>query len=220
MKYIPKAISHQFLQFTNFVFFTFSNWKQWGFMPQKHKFINAIKLMTYCAHYITIFLLLLTPVGAQTKKPAANIAGLGQPVTQFADWAVFTGIPSQGKICYVASQPKDRLPKGLNRDPAFIMISFRPAEKIINEISLKTGFATKADVDGTLTIGTASFPMFMKGEGGWVKLPLDEPKILAAMKTGSDMSFKGTSMRGNTLTDKYSLAGLSQALEKAMSECK
>lgn len=175
-----------------------------------------------------MILFLSSAAFAQTKpapkpKPAEKAnekTNLGQPITQFADWAVFSGITPQGKICYIASQPKERLPKHLKPDPAFMMISMRPAEKIMNELSMKTGYPTKSDVDGTLTIGAVSFPLFMKGEGGWVKLPADEPKLLAALKTGTTMSFKATSQKGNLLTDNYSLAGLSQALEKATAECK
>jgi invasion protein IalB len=158
--------------------------------------------------------LCITPSFAQVKPPVS------QAVTQFADWAVFISTTAKGKVCYAASPPKTRLPKDLKRDPAFIMISTRPAEKIINEISIQNGFASKIDVDAVLTIGAASYPLFTKGEGAWVKLPADEPKLLVNLKTAATFTVKSTSLKGNALTDSYSLSGLSQALEKVAQECK
>jgi invasion protein IalB len=162
---------------------------------------------------------------AQVKKPEAPKADAkkgneGAAVMQYGDWTVFTGQTPKGKICYAGSQPKERLPKELKRDPAFLLITTRPSDKIINDFSLVTGFAMKKDEDATLTIGTQSFPLFTKDTGAWVKVANDEPKVLAAMKNGQNLVFKANSARGNALSDNYSLNGLSQALERVAAECR
>jgi invasion protein IalB len=162
---------------------------------------------------------------AQTKKPEApkaeaKKAGEGNAVMQYGDWTVFTGQTPKGKICYAGSQPKERLPKDLKRDPAFLLITTRPSDKLINDFSIVAGFGMKKDEDATLTIAGQSFPLFTKESGAWVKVSADEPKVLAAMKAGQNLIFKANSARGNALTDSYSLSGLSQALERVAQECK
>ena len=47
-------------------------------------------------------------------------------VVSFGDWGVYTAQAGRSKICYALSQPKDRLPKDLKRDPAYLFV-FVPA---------------------------------------------------------------------------------------------
>jgi invasion protein IalB len=44
--------------------------------------------------------------------------------------------------------------------------------------------------------------------------------MVDAMRKGADLTVKGTSGRGRTSTDQYSLKGLAQALDKIEQECK
>jgi invasion protein IalB len=157
---------------------------------------------------------------AQSKPTPTKNDKMGKPITQFGDWAVFTGVSGKGKLCYAAAQPTETQPKGLKRDPAFIFITTNPAQKINNDFSVKSGFAMKKESEATLKIEAASFPLFTKEEGAWVKLPTDEAKVIAAMRAGSSLTVKAISARGNEVTDTYSLRGLSQALDKVASECK
>lgn len=172
-----------------------------------------------------LLLCLTTSAFAQAKKPDAKKVETkkgaeGNAVMQYGDWTVFTGQTPKGKICYAGSQPKERLPKDLKRDPAFLLITTRPADKVVNDFSLVTGFGMKKDEDASLSIAGQSFPLFTKDTGAWVKVAADEPKVLAAMRLGQSLTFKANSARGNALTDTYSLNGLSQALERVAQECK
>jgi len=40
------------------------------------------------------------------------------------------------------------------------------------------------------------------------------------MRKGADLTIKGTSSRGTSSTDTYSLKGLSQAMDRVAQECK
>ena len=44
--------------------------------------------------------------------------------------------------------------------------------------------------------------------------------MLAAMKRGGSLVVKASSKRGNATTDRFSLAGIAQALDRAEKECK
>ncbi|MFG1229106.1 invasion associated locus B family protein [Xanthobacter autotrophicus DSM 597] len=154
---------------------------------------------------------------------AAPAAAQGQPqskaVAQFGDWSVYVSTSSP-KVCYAISQPKTRAPEGLKRDPAYFFISTRPGENVKNEVTVTVGFPLKEGSDATLTVGNATLQLYTKDEGAWVRNVADESKLVDAMKRGKDLTVASTSLRGNVTTDKYSLVGLAQALDRVAQECK
>ena len=145
----------------------------------------------------------------------------GQPVqiANFGDWGVFASDTQRGRVCYALSQPKERLPKGLSRDPGYLFISTRPSEGIRNEISIITGFPTKDNADGEMMIGSTKYMLVMKGNSAWLKNPAEDPAALETMKKGAALTAKTTSKKGNVTTDRYSLSGLGQALDRVKKEC-
>ena len=154
---------------------------------------------------------------------AAPAAAQGQPqskaVAQFGDWSVYVSTASP-KVCYAISQPKTRAPEGLKRDPAYFFISTRPGENVKNEVTVTMGFPLKEGSDATLTVGNATLQLYTKDQGAWVRNVADESKLVDAMKRGKDLTVASTSLRGNATTDKYSLVGLGQALDRVAQECK
>lgn len=145
--------------------------------------------------------------------------GQSKPIAQFGDWSVYASTASP-KVCYAISQPKTRLPAGLNRDPAYFFISTRPGENVKNEVSITAGFPLQDGKDATLTVGSLSLQLYTKGEGAWVRNVADEAKLVDAMRKGRDLTVALTSGRGNVTTDKYSLSGIAQALDRVAQECR
>jgi invasion protein IalB len=156
---------------------------------------------------------------AQAARPAASAAGQqGSAVAQFGDWGVFTSTTQRGKVCYAASQPKTRAPTGLQRDPAFFFLTSRPGENVRNEVSLTLGFPLRGDA--TVTIGSTNFAMYTQANGAWIKNAQEEGRMLQAMRAGSQLTVRSTSLRGNVTTDTYSLTGLGQALDRVAQDCR
>ncbi len=94
---------------------------------------------------------------AAKPAPAAGPGGASATlVANFGDWGVYTAPAGRSKICYALTQPKDRLPKNLSRDPAYLFVSFRPAENVRNEVALVMGFPTRENGPAEASIGTAS----------------------------------------------------------------
>ncbi|MEO1065841.1 MAG: invasion associated locus B family protein [Pseudomonadota bacterium] len=148
---------------------------------------------------------------AQAQAPALLEA--------FKDWAAYSVDGPNGKVCYVASQPKDQQPTGVNRDPVFFMVSHWQGRDVKNEASIIIGYPfaenskVTADVDGT------TFTMFTKGDGAWMENVSEENRLVQAMKAGSRMVVKGTSRRGTNTTDTYSLSGITAAINRIDSAC-
>lgn len=151
---------------------------------------------------------------AQQKKTTPGTPTL---VAQFGDWGVY--VNRAGKTCFALTQPKERQPANVKRDPAYFFVTTRPADKLENEISIMAGFPLKEDADVVLTASSMNFPMFVKGNGLWIKEPADEAKLLEALKKDAEITLKLTPAKGAVTTDRYSLTGLTQALERVTKEC-
>ncbi|WP_205800011.1 invasion associated locus B family protein [Microvirga terricola] len=158
---------------------------------------------------------------ATAAKPAQAATGPGGAalLASYGDWGVYTAQSGRSKICYALSQPKERLPKNLSRDPAYLFVSFRPAENVKNEVALVLGYAAKDNAPSSAAIGTSSYALLTKATNAWLKNPAEETQAIAAMSKGQNVIVKAQSTRGNQLTDRYSLNGFGQALDRARKEC-
>ena len=139
----------------------------------------------------------------------------------FEDWTAYSYDAADSKVCYVSSTPKSTEPKGVKRDPAFFLVTNMPGRKppVKGEVSTIIGYPFKEGEPVKLTIDTQSYEMFSKGDTAWVDTGSDK-KIVAAMKGGKTLKVKGTSWRGRTTEDTYSLQGISAALAAIDKACK
>lgn len=159
------------------------------------------------------------PKAAKEAPKPKGAGGDGpQLVSQYGDWGAYVASP-KGKICYALAEPKERKPK-LNRDPGYIFITTRPGENVRNELSVIAGFTLKEGSDATLNVGGMDFPLYTKGDSAWLKNAAEEAKLIEALRKQRDLTVKTTSARGNVTTDRYSLSGIAQALDRVAQECK
>ena len=149
----------------------------------------------------------------------ANKAGKPSQVASYGDWGVFVAQGEKSKTCYALATPKERVPSGLKRDPAYVFIADRPGENVRDEVSVIMGFSMKEGGAARAEIGGAGFDLIAKGTNAWIKSQAEEPQFVEALKKGSKLIIKASSLKGHVTTDSYSLAGLSQALEKVEKEC-
>lgn len=170
----------------------------------------------------------LAPSKIPSEKPVAGrpaAAGPGGSVltASFGDWGVYQAQAGKSRICYALSQPKERLPKALpksvGRNPAYVFVSFRPAENVRNEVAFVMGYTAKETGPAAASLGSMSYALLTKGENAWLKNPAEEGQAIAAMAKTPNLLVKAPSPNGVTLTDRYSLTGFSQALERARKAC-
>jgi hypothetical protein len=155
-------------------------------------------------------------------KPAATPGG-AQPTLlgQYGDWGAYTASPGGKKVCFALAKPSASatIPPNRPRDPAFLFVSTRPAEKVKEEISVIIGYPFKPNLDASAEIGTASFAMYTQADGAWIKNAAEEARMVDAMRKGSDLVVKGESGRGTKTTDTFSLKGIDQALRRIAQDC-
>lgn len=169
----------------------------------------------------------LLSTGAVLLAAAPALAQSADRVATHSDWSVF--VAANPKECYVVSPPKSSVAKRdgkatqVDRGDIRLFVSFRPGEKVANEVSFTGGYPLKDGSSVTLTIGSDKFQLAPgKGDAGewaWTD-PSDDSKAVGAMKRGSSAVLAGTSSRGTQTQDTFSLSGFTAAVEDAASRCR
>ena len=157
----------------------------------------------------------------KAEKPADKGSDKPEQLGSYGEWGAYAAQSGRSRTCYALGQPKERTPKAKLKDAsAYIFISTRPAENIHNEVAINLGYPTKdgsaaiADIDGE------SYELITKGTNAWVKDQSREREFVGAMRGGAKLIVKAASSKGTSTTDSYSLKGLSDALARAVQECK
>jgi invasion protein IalB len=163
------------------------------------------------------------PAAPKPPAPAAAPAG-AQPnlLGQYGDWGAYAATAGGSRVCYALATPASTRTNPANRprDAVYLFISTRPAENVRNEVSVIIGYQLKPDSEVNVEIGNNKFVMYTKGDGAWISNAAEESRMVETMRKGADIVVTGTSSRGTQSTDRYSLKGLSQALDRTAKECK
>jgi hypothetical protein len=160
------------------------------------------------------------------KPPAAATAAAGgaQPklLGQYGEWGAYTASPSGKKVCFALAKPtsSETVPPNRPRNPVFVFISTRPADKVANEVSIIIGYPFKPGTEASADIGSTSFALYTQQDGAWIKNAADEANLVSAIRGGDSMVVKGASAKGTQTTDTFTLKGASQALDRVAQECK
>jgi len=156
--------------------------------------------------------------------PAAASPASSQPTLlgQFGDWGAYAATPGGKKVCFALAKPTNSrtTPPNRPRDPTFMFVSSRPSEKVKDEVSIIFGYGLKANADADIEISGATYAMYTQADGAWVKNAAEEKSLVDAMRKSPDLTVKGTSAKGTSSTDVYSLKGLAQALDRVGQECR
>jgi hypothetical protein len=138
---------------------------------------------------------------------------------QFKNWtAQNTNINGQ-QVCYAVSSPVAYDPKGLNRAESRIFVSFRPNDKIQNEISITSGYNYKASSRVNVVIDKKEFKFETEDNFAWLTKYEEEVAMIELMRKSSQAKISATSAKGSKTTDTFSLSGFSDAYEVAKKKC-
>ena len=167
------------------------------------------------------------PTTAKPAKPepaATAAAGGAEPtlIGQFGTWGAYSATPNGRKVCFALAKPSSSKtnPPNRPRDPAYAFVSTRPAEKVVNEVSIMIGYALKPGSESSLEVGGSAYAMYTQGDGLWIKNAAEEEQMVNAMRKSAEVTVKGVSAKGTETTDTFSLKGLSQALDRLAQDCK
>ena len=140
-------------------------------------------------------------------------------IGKFKDWEAMVVTEATGKVCFVQSSPILQAPKSNKRD-AKLFIAFRPAEKIINEVSVTAGYEFNKNNSITAASGKNKFKFDIKEQGfAWIADTKIEYRMIKRMKKGSRIMITGYNQKGSQTIDHYSLLGFTKAYNATKKAC-
>jgi len=140
-------------------------------------------------------------------------------IGKFKDWEVMVMSEASGKVCFAQSSPVLQAPKNNKRD-ARLFITFRPSEKISNEISATAGYEFNKNNSVLATSGNNKFKFDIKQKGfAWMTSNKKEKIMVRVMKKGSRIMLTGYNEKGSQTIDHYSLLGFTKAYNLAKKNC-
>ncbi len=154
-------------------------------------------------------------------KPAPAAEAKPTLLSQYADWGAYTAQPGGKKICFVIAKPTtaETKPPNRPRNQAYMFITSRPADKVVNEVSIEIGYPFRAGTEASVQVGGTTFGLYTQGDGAWIKNTAEEAHLVEIMRQGDTAVVRGESSRGTQTTDTYSLKGLADALDRIGQEC-
>ena len=150
-----------------------------------------------------------------TKTLAEDLKKIGK----YKDWETMVLSETSGKVCFAQSSPILQSPKTNKRD-ARLFVTFRPSEKITNEISTTAGYEFNKNNSVLAKSGNNKFKFDIKQQGfAWMTSNKKEKIMVRVMKKGSRIMVTGYNEKGSQTIDHYSLLGFTKAYNTAKKAC-
>ena len=140
-------------------------------------------------------------------------------VGKFKDWETIVVTDDASKLCFAQSKPVLQSPKNNIRE-ARLFISFRPLEKISDEVSITSGY--EYNVQNTILAKSGKNKIkfdISKDNFAWIANNKVEKKMITVMKKGSRIMITGYNKSGSQTIDHYSLMGFTKAYNSAKKNC-
>ena len=142
-----------------------------------------------------------------------------EKIGKYKDWETIVLAETSGKVCFAQSSPILQSPKTSKRD-ARLFVTFRPGEKITNEISTTAGYEFNKNNSVLATSGNNKFKFDIKQQGfAWMTSNKKEKIMVRVMKKGSRIMVTGYNEKGSQTIDHYSLLGFTKAYNTAKKAC-
>ena len=154
-------------------------------------------------------------IGLYSQSTANEVKKVGK----YKDWESMVIMEDTGKVCFAQSSPILQSPKSNNKRDAKLFISFRPADKIIDEVSVTAGYEFNSNTVSAQS-GKNKFKFDIKEQGfAWIADTKIEFRMIKRMKKGSRIMITGYNQKGSQTIDHYSLLGFTKAYNSSKKAC-
>ena len=156
-------------------------------------------------------------IAASLSVTAANAAPTA--VGKFKDWTVFTEKVNGETLCYAATEATDKAPRSASHGDVWFFVSNWKSGKARSQPSLKVGYELRPDLPARASVGRAGWTMYGVGQEAFAQNQ-DDPRLVSAIKAGSELRVEAVSKRDTKVSYHFSLAGSSAAIDRAASACR
>ena len=125
-----------------------------------------------------ILFLIFTSLILATSTFAQEVKKIGK----YKDWETIVYIDGEDKVCFAQSVPVLQAPKKNQRD-ARLFVSFRPSDKISDEVSITSGYEFNNQNSITATSGKSKYKFDIAQENfAWISENKVEKKMIKTLK--------------------------------------
>ena len=140
-------------------------------------------------------------------------------IGKFKDWEAMILNNDSEKVCFAQTKPVIQSPKGESRE-ARLFVSFRPKNKVTDEISTTSGYEFNNQNSIKARSGKHKYKFDISQDGfAWIADNKIEKKMIRTMKKGSRIMVTGFNKSGSQTIDHYSLLGFTKAYNTAKKNC-
>ena len=140
-------------------------------------------------------------------------------IGKFKDWETIVLKKDSELVCFAQSKPVLQSPKNNSRE-ARLFVTFRPNEKIIDEISITAGYEFNNNNSVIAKSGKNKYKFDISQDNfAWMADNKKEKKMIKTMKKGSRIMITGHNKEGSQTIDHYSLLGFTKAYGTAKKNC-
>ena len=140
-------------------------------------------------------------------------------IGKFKDWEALVLVKDNGLTCFAQTKPVLQSPKG-NKRESRLFVSFRPGDKISDEISTTSGYEFNTQNRIMAISGKKKYEFdITQNSFAWIKSNKVEKKMIKTMKKGSRIMVTGYNKSGSQTIDHYSLLGFTKAYNTAKKSC-
>ncbi|MDX1711043.1 MAG: invasion associated locus B family protein, partial [Rhodovibrionaceae bacterium] len=105
------------------------------------------------------------------------------------------------------------------RGDIYAMVAHRPAENATNVVSFVIGYTFQKESRVRVDIDGEEFTLFTHQDTAWAPDEKTDQALVEAMRAGRKMVVQGTSSRGTSTTDTYTLIGFTRAHKAINNAC-
>lgn len=158
--------------------------------------------------------------GAATLS-LTGLASANEPKTiaTYGDWSVFERKVDGDRICFAATEAKDKSPKSVNHGNVFFLVASWASGAAKHQPSLMTGYNLNNEPNPSLRVGSEKWTMYVDENEGFIEKAESEKSLISAMRRGADMQVSAVSSRGTATNYRISLRGITAALQRVDEEC-
>ena len=153
------------------------------------------------------------------QAPMAQAQGTSV-VNTHDSWTVYSHKGDPADICFITSQPRETKPADVRRDRAYFYVSSWVKDGIRAQVSVLLGYDLENDAKVDITIGNRKFELFAKDDKAFVSNATEELQLIDAMKRGNVMTVSAEMKDGTRTEDKYSLIGVTAAINGLSGGCR
>ncbi|WP_170401077.1 invasion associated locus B family protein [Ruegeria arenilitoris] len=162
-------------------------------------------------------------VAGMATTATAQQASSTNRVAAKTDWSVF--VEKDPTECWSVATPDETVNTrggrvvSVRRSDILLFVVFRPSENVAGQVSFTGGYPFAAGSSVNVRIDDQEFEFITDGEWAWPATQGQEPKVIEAMKKGTEAVVTARSERGTQTKDTFSLLGFTAALEDAQKRC-